>query len=66
MFASILLPFNFKLKRDWIIKEDLSSTHNFLLSDLSVHKRNGDLSVSGDLSEASAEITQLPNEVRVA
>ena len=66
MFASILLPFNFKLKRDWMIKEDLSSTHNFLLSYLSVHKRYGDLSISGDFSEASAEITQLPNEVRVA
>ena len=49
-----------------MIKEDLSSTHNFLLSDLSVHKRYRDLGVSGDLSEASAEITQLPNEVRVA
>ena len=62
----MLLLFNFKLKRVGFIKEDLAPTHNFLRSNLSVHKRYGDLGISGHLGEASAKITQLPDEVGVA
>ena len=66
IFSSILPPSNFKLKMVLTIKGALSSTCNFLISDLGVHKWHGDLSVCGHLGEPSAKIAQLSDEMGVA